>query len=287
MLVEVKSRQQQSLTNLQRAARNYLTQRGIRFEVWWPGKRLQIGLLMALLGGAMAVQAAGTYPPCVRKRKAGYSEPATLKALLACQERKRAHVTLTAKVPRGPEEVEGLGDFQRTEVRDYLSRHPERASTGNEEEGVATDAAYGRVAGVEAASASGTGKPGTELSRAALLENEQKLPAELREGYRDLHDLLWKKSDDGRQGITKDMVQDILGYLQKTQGGVSVEMSELLKAVGKDGPKLTDETMGMLKKASRDVKGEGLELGIKPDVEKDLLNPQTDPPGRPPGPSVN
>jgi len=249
-------------------------------------------LAAAALFLAPAAHAAAPYPPCVKKTKAGFSEPATLQALLACQEKQRTRFTGSARNPPSPQAVEGFGEFQRAEVRDYLSRHPRRADAGEDDGGAATEAAAGRVAGVGAGAAPGSGKTGpgksgTELSRAALLENEQKLPEELRGGYRELHDLLWKKSDNGQLGVTQGMVQDVLGYLQKSQGGVSVEMSELLKAVGRDGPKLTDETMGMLKKASRDVKGEGLELGIKPDVEKDLLNPQTDPPGRPPGPPVN
>lgn len=60
-----------------------------------------------------------TRTACVENVEGGYDEPDTLEALLACQETLR----------HGRPVPEAFAERQRTEVRDYLTRHPERAST--------------------------------------------------------------------------------------------------------------------------------------------------------------
>ena len=56
---------------------------------------------------------------CVQRVRGEREEPATLTALLACQEAARK----TRRVD------EAYVEFQRSEVREYLSRHPDRATT--------------------------------------------------------------------------------------------------------------------------------------------------------------
>ena len=96
-----------------------------------------------------------------------------------------------------------------------------------------------------------------------------------RSGAQDLDALkrsLWEKSDQGRRGVTPDMAKDIVDSIMAQQGYVSPDMGELLDAVQKDGPKLSDDTFLKLQSAAREAKAAGLELNIKPETERSLLN---------------
>lgn len=209
----------------------------------YPGA-MPLGLLLL----ALTAQAADV-PACVRKTKQGYDEPKTLAALLRCQERGRKNKVAD----------EAVTDFQQAEVRDYLQRHPERASVGDE--GLKPEVSAQK-----------------KRSQEAVTKNAQRLPEEERQGYQDLSDKLWGMSGDGEKGLTPDMAKEIAGYLQKQQGGVSVEMQALLGSLEKDGAKLSHGSVRKLKKAARDAKGEGLDIGIADEgMEKWLLDPETDP----------
>ena len=201
-----------------------------------------------LLGVALSAQAAAPFPTCVKKTKQGYDEPKTLPALLRCQERARKNLVVD----------EAFTDAQQAEVRDYLARHPDRAST---DAGLKPEVAAQKKRSSEAA---------------AL--NAARLPDAHQEDYQALNEKLWGLSADGQKGLTPEMAKEIVGYLQKQQGGVSVEMSALLQTLSKDGANLSHGSMRQLKKASRDAKAEGLDLGIEDEsTERWLLDPATDP----------
>ena len=212
-------------------------------------------LLSALLAAALAAdQTPKSMPVCVRPTKTGFDEPKTLHGLLACQEKGRAAL--------GGDDAarDALDDLQRDETRRYLARHPDRADSGAGEKAPSEKVAAQKV-----------------RSRAAVQTNAQRLPEADRQGLQDLNEALWKMSGDGELGLTPAMAKEIAGYLGKQQGGVSAEMSALLGSLEKDGAKLTDGSVRQLKKAARDAKGEGLELGVEPGMEKWLLDPATDP----------
>lgn len=201
------------------------------------------GLVLSLVLAAHAAP-----PSCIKKTKQGYDEPKTLPALLRCQERARKNIITD----------ESVMDFQQAEVRDYLARHPERASTD--------DTLKPEVAAQK------------KRSQEAVTKNAERLPEADREAYQALSDQLWGMSGNGEKGLTPDMAKEIAGYLQKQQGGVSVEMQSLLGSLEKDGAKLSHGSVRKLKKAARDAKGEGLDLGVADEgIEQWLLNPETDP----------
>jgi hypothetical protein len=211
-----------------------------------------------------AAASAAPLPACVKKTKAGYDEPKTLPALLRCQERARA----------GKAAGEDSLELQRAEVRDYLARHPERASAG---EPPAATPAPPRAADPDAG-LSPTVKAQKARSRQAVAANAERLPEGDRAAYAELSEGLWTMSGDGEMGLTPDMAKEIAGYLQKQQGGVSAEMSGLLQSLTKDGAKLSHGSVRQLKKAARDAKGEGLDLGVADEgMERWLLDPETDP----------
>lgn len=228
---------------------------------------MTLGLLLSVAVFAQA----DPVPTCVKKTKQGYDEPKTLAGLLRCQEKARA----------GRPADEAVTDAQQAEARAYLARHPERASSGDE--GLKPEVAAQK-----------------KRSQQAVAANAVRLPEADREAYQGLSDKLWEMSDDGEKGLTPDMAKEIAGYLQKQQGGVSVEMRALLGSLEKDGAKLSHGSVRKLKKAARDAKGEGLDLGVADEgMEQWLLNPETDPkpgekgpyPGQedpaPDGPPVN
>lgn len=210
--------------------------------------------LWVALSLAVAAQGAVTVPTCVKKTKQGFDEPRSLGALLRCQARAR----------KGLAADEAAAEAQQAEVRDYLARHPERADSGDDD---------GDDSGL---------KPEVLAqklrSREAAMANAARLPGDAQVEYTELSEQLWGMSRDGQQGITPAMTQEIVRYLHKQQGGMSVEMSDLLQGLSKDGSKLSHGSMRKLKKASRDAKGEGLDLGIEDEsTERWMLDPTTDP----------
>lgn len=195
---------------------------------------------------ALAAAAAGSGPA----RCAGAKDPKSLDALMACQDRAFAKASERyVKKKRGvppPDVEERWRDAQREEVRAYLARHPDRAHVGPDDVPPAVDE--------------------TPPAHA-----EQK----------DLDSLkarMWRDSDGGRRGITPEIAAQLTKYLKDRQGGqVSSEMQDLLDAVQKDGPKLTDGTVLKLKSAARQAKSEGMDLGVSPQVEDFLLHDEQAP----------
>lgn len=230
------------------------------------------GAVLALL---IAVPSfGGGFPPCVRRLKKGLQEPATLPALVRCQKRARSKHLSGLKGPASMEALDRLDDFQRAEVREYLLRHPDRASMEEPEKLPSRSEGGGDVL-IPGFGGSREVPPGEKTQPAAL--NMERLVPEQAADFLQLRESLLRQSPGGAAGVTPAMAQDIIRYLNKQQGGVSVEMRDLLQAVEKDGVKLSHQTMLKLKRAARAAKSEGLNLGIDPSLEKDLLDPATDP----------
>ena len=210
----------------------------------------------ALLACAAFAAAAGEFPSCVKPKDPADKAFPSLEALLRCQRdaRKRFQASLKRRgaAARG-ERWDRLDDFQRSEVRGFLKRHPERASLDE------------NAAPAPRVSPSTGAAPGRDLDA---------FGAALR-----------SRSDGGNRGISPEMAREIVGYLEKKQGGTSPDMTELLNAVSADGPDLSEATMSKLRRAARAAKSQGLELGIDPEIERELLRPDapaSEPPALPP-----
>lgn len=211
-------------------------------------------LAFLLVLPASPAPAAERWPACVKKTAKGRREPPTLDALLECQDRSRA---VLRRRGAAPVEMDRFDDFQRRETRDYLSRHPRRATLRSEP---AEDSeppprpARGEAAG---------------------------------KGFDALKSSLSEKAGDGGAGITPAMARDITEYLRREQGGMSGEMSALLNSLQRDGADLSDESALRLKKAARKAKAAGLDLGVEPGMERWLLDPAEDPDVALPDPPSN
>jgi hypothetical protein len=212
---------------------------------------------MSMLWLALLLQApasAATPSACVVKTSSStYQEPASLRALLDCQKKKMAHLAANYQKQHrqepSDETVSQWEERQRAEVRAFLQRHPNLATL---DEGNASDD--------QAEKPQPQGKSGkTDAVDMETLKQD-----------------LWEKSDQGRNGITPDMAQEIIGAITGQQGFVSPDMTALLDAVQKDGAKLTDDTVNQLKAAAQKATASGLDLGVQPDIQKFLLQ-QGDP----------
>lgn len=177
-----------------------------------------------------------------------YKEPASFEALRRCQTAERqAYIDdFYDKKGRLPNEaeVEVLESRQRSDSRSFMTRH-----TASEESAV--------------------------KAKPEDAEQAAPPPAEIE----DLKESLENQSDGGKKGITPSMAQDVTRFLNEKQGGVSPDMKSLLEATARDGPNLTDDTMRQLRQAGKAAKGSGLNLGIDPKTEKQLLEEKLpDPP---------
>lgn len=199
--------------------------------------------------------------PCVQKTAGGVIEPATLADLRDCQDKnlasyEKAHPSLS------DDESDRLDDLQRAEVRDYLSRHPERASMS----APASSPAPAKTSAPASVSAPAPDAGGLDALAAALKQ----------------------EAGNGSQGLTPQMAQQIADYLNREQGGMSSDMQALLDSLKKDGGTLSDESALRLKQAARAAKAQGLELNLPdPKVEQWLLDPNTDPKIQLQGPPSN
>ncbi|MBI4679470.1 MAG: hypothetical protein HY748_18000 [Elusimicrobia bacterium] len=232
-----------------------------------------MNLTLALILIPLAVAAWAAFPSCVSKGQDGYEEPATLRALLDCQGKAQEYYR-----SRGGAKRDRFDDFQKSEVRQYLARHPDRADAGAAPaEDSGKPHADRQAQADEPAKASPDAAEQKERALKAAKANASRLEEGRQAGYEGLNKKLWEMSDDGRAGVTPAMAEEIVKRLQDQQGGVSVEMRSLLDALQKDGGKLSDGSMLKLKGAARDAKAGGLDLGVGADVEKWLLDPETDP----------
>lgn len=197
--------------------------------------------------------------PCLGARADGWDDPATLDALRACQQKERQAFIdkATARAGHAPDErrLDAFDDKQRAEATAYLSRHTIDGGPEN-----ADQAATKRPA--RPTFAAGQGAPDGSVERQAGTA-----PADINALKASMLD----KSEGGKKGVTPEMAADMKKFLMDKQGSVSPEMQALLDATAKDGPNLTTETMQKLRAAGKEAKGQGLQLGIDPKVERALL----------------
>jgi len=193
-------------------------------------------LLLAASAGAEP------FPSCAQKSKRGYREPASLQALLDCQQKKLDRFMSDHEAKRGElpseETVERWRELQRAEVRSFIRRHPDRSV-----------------------------REGPESVDAPSRKKARGKTADLK----GLQEGLWEDSSHGREGVTAAMAKRIVKTIQDQQGYVSQEMADLLSALQKDGPNLSEETVRQLKEAARQADADGLELGVKPEIKEFLL----------------
>lgn len=246
--------------------------------------RTALALALALASTAAWAE----FPACVRKVKGKFAEPATLRKLLDCQAKAR-----TGFDAHDEARWDRLEDFQKGEVREYLARHPDRASVDPDPPAPARPKATAKPAEPD--------PPREENNEAAAKVREQKkrsqdaarsnasglLPEDEQESAMALQKKLWEMSKNGASAVTPDMAHEIVRHLQQQQGGVSPDMKDLLDSLRQDGANLSDGSMLKMKKASRDAKKSGLDLGVDPNLEKWLLDPDTDPKAKQPQPSVD
>lgn len=246
--------------------------------------------------------------PCVQKSAQGYKEPDSLQTLLDCQFKFRIgwvrRFNERLGTPPTNASLDKLDDLQRAEVREYLSRHPDRAHTdydASDEPSSDEPKKWSLAAGGKAApkdcrppSSMSAEKPSDpngefakqrERTKVAMDSNLDGRDANVKKDLAALDSSLAKKSDEGRAGITQDGALQIVEYLECEQGGVSDDMTDLLNHVVRDGGKLQHDTVLRLKQAARQAQENGLELGVDSDMEKWLLDPKTDPPDDPNGPN--
>ena len=199
----------------------------------------------ALLACAVFAGAAGGFPACVKPKDPADKAFPSLDALLRCQRGARKRFQASLKLPPGSlprdEQWDRLDDFQRAEVREFLKRHPERAS--HEEDAAQT--------------------PPVSSSTSSARDRDLDM----------LSTALQARSDGGKKGITPEMAREVVEYLKEKQGGTSPDMTELLGAVAADGANLSEATMSKLRRAARAAKSQGLDLGVDPDIERELLKP--------------
>ncbi|HEX4049201.1 MAG TPA: hypothetical protein VH309_15245 [Elusimicrobiota bacterium] len=233
-------------------------------------------LLPALLAAALAAVPASA-SPAVRLASclhpAAGKPPASFDGLRACQARARSAAVAAAAgkgAPLTDAQLDALDDAQRAEARKFFAQ-PSIVTTGPPAppETARTSAPPGKLGGATAA----------DLSRA-----DPKSAAAI-EG---LQGRLQAAAGDGKDGVTPAMADDVRATLLQAQGGLSPDMQDLLDGVQADGGKLTPATMLKLQNAGKAAKGDGLDLNIDPNAEKQLLDTdlskdQTDPDASPAG----
>jgi len=206
--------------------------------------------------------ALASFRPCLpAAAKSSIPEPASLQALLDCQKNNLDRLVSDYQTQHGsaPSEatVEGWRERQRREARDFTRRYPERSVM--------------------------TGQASQDSPDAAPEPKHNGTP---KIGGKDLDALqqdLWKKSDQGRKGVTPEMAQEIISVIMQEQGSVSPDMAALLQAVQKDGADLTGDTVRLLQDAARKADAEGLDLEVKPDIKEFLLHGELQSGSAPPG----
>ena len=213
-----------------------------------PGAILGSMLLPALLAVLAVVPASAAIRPasCLR-RSSNFDE------FRVCQNHARSDAVVAAErkgEPLTAAQLDQLDDLQRAEARKFLAR-PQIVVVGPK---AAPDSAAskGKLGGATSA----------DLGR---------LDAKSAAGIEGLQDRLHAAAGDGKDGVTPAMADDIRAALTSEQGGLSPDMKELLDGVQRDGGKLTPETMKKLQDAGKAAKGDGLDLNIDPNVEKQLL----------------
>jgi hypothetical protein len=215
-------------------------------------------LLPVLLFALAAAPASAAVRPKSCLHDSSGAAPASLDALLACQDKARAAAVAAAQskgTPLTEAQLDALDEFHRAEARKFLAQSqlvisgpPPAPGAGSSNSGSST----GKLGGVTAA----------DLAR---------VDAKTGASIQGLQGRLQAAAGDGKNGITPSMADDIRATLTSAQGSISPEMQDLLNSVQKDGGKLTPGTMIQLQSAGKAAKASGLNLNIDANTEKALL----------------
>jgi hypothetical protein len=219
---------------------------------------MRLALALLLLPGLASAKCAGT----------GVKTPADYEALRACQDKERQALIDSVFNKSGTlpttAQLDALDERQRQEASAFLKNK----TVGASDMDLATQTELSKT------------KPSDKSKTAAKKDSDDSVTyeGELKpaagmtpEDLASLKASLGEKSDHGKKGVTKEMAGDIRKMLQEKQGGVSPDMERLLNLTSRDGANLTTETMQELRKAGKEAKGQGLDLGISPDAERQLL----------------
>jgi hypothetical protein len=216
-------------------------------------------MLVPLILAVLAASPAAALKPASCLHPATGSAPTSLDALRACQAKARAAAIAAAAnkgTPLTSAQLDQFDDAQRAEARKFFSQ-PQIVANGGPE--------------TPDSKAATTSNPSGKLGGAAPADLAR-LDSKSQDPISSLATRLHAAAGDGSGGITPAMAADIQSTLMKTQGSISPDMQSLLDSVAHDGGKLTPDTMKKLQDAGREAKGQGLDLGIDPKVEDQLLN---------------
>jgi hypothetical protein len=227
-------------------------------------RRSLAALLLVLAGPASA--------KCVGK---GASDIADFEALRACHDKERQALIDAVFAKKGMQptaaQLDALDDRQREEARRFL----EGNTLGASDMDLASETPLPPQAP----------KPKRQAPKAA--GDRPEIAGMTDADYELLRGSLGQKSDGGKKGVTPEMADEIRKTLMQKQGGVSPDMERLLKATSRDGAHLSQETMQLLRDAGKQAKGQGLDLGIGADAERQLLEDDLTPAGGQAGRGTN
>jgi hypothetical protein len=214
---------------------------------------MRIAALLVVLAARPAV----ALKPVSCLGSASAAAPASLDALRACQDAARTAAVAAAAgsgTPLTDAQLDEIDEYQRAEARKFLSRR--RGAVAGQAEPPSTPPSADGAAGKPAGSAP-KDLPRADPKDAAAVA--------------DLRKRLQLAAGDGGNGVTPAMAGDIQATLLQTQGSISPEMKGLLDAVSRDGGMPTPDTMKKVQGAGKAAKDAGLDLGIDPALQKQLL----------------
>ncbi|MBI5883647.1 MAG: hypothetical protein HZB91_11155 [Elusimicrobia bacterium] len=167
---------------------------------------------------------------CIRKTSQGYEEPASLTALLRCQEGETDGFLedyRTAHDGNDPpdEALSSLATRQMRQAGEYVKRRPKDADS------------------------KGVAELGKRLEGQVEARMNDKDKEELRQ-IQDLQKSLGRKAD-AKRGLTPEMADEAREHVRKKQGGVSADLDMSLDAIGRYSREPGAEAMEQLKPGYR------------------------------------
>ncbi len=201
---------------------------------------------------------------CVKRLPVGgYDEPPTFEAFMDCQQKAQAASGLKGDA------LDAFEDEQRAEARGYLSRHTVGAEDAPTKTGTAgLDDGEGGGDGSAAQDDASASMDGGSAQEAGL--PAKAVDADTLERLSALRAALQVESDEGQLGVTPQMRDRILAFLNAAeQGQVSPDFKSLLDDAAAEGPNLTADTVKRLARAAAAAEGAGLKIDPRAKSELD------------------